>query len=470
MKRFDIRLSILVVIAILFSIFSVRHFVLGGDIAASVDALCPFGGIESLYTYITSGMFVPRILISSLILSVGVMLTVFLFRRGFCGWICPFGTVQELLGKLSKKKITLPKNVDRYARYLKYVVLILILVFTAILGELVFRGFDPFLTFFHFGKGVLWDPEPGHLVPFIITVVVLLLAVFIERFWCRYLCPLGAFMAIFTRLGITKIHRNRRSCNNCKLCDKVCPVDIEVAKIKTLEDEECLNCNKCVDVCPKDSLVIKTGKKIKSLHYGLAVIAVFIAVIVAAQVSGMWQSVPVMPAQELDPADIKGYMTLEEVSVLTGISVHHFVSGLGLPVNIDSKTTIKQMHTEAGVGADHFREYVENYDPEGSSITAEMSVAEIAATAGICIGHFAGDLNLPAGTDITAPISQVKDAAGNPLDVEEIRGYIEGFTHDDDEPAEQVLCPWNRVKCDETRPLCGLYVDKDDDNLCDYGR
>jgi len=445
---------------------------ISATLISAVDALCPFGGIESLYTYITTGMFVPRILISSLILSVGVMLTVFIFRRGFCGWICPFGTVQELLSKITKKK-KLPKNIDRYARYLKYLVLILILVFTAIMGELVFRGFDPFLTFFHFGKGVLWNPEPGHLVPFIITVVVLLLAVFIERFWCRYLCPLGAFMAIFTKLGITKIQRNRRTCNNCKLCDKVCPVDIEVAKIKTLDDEECLNCNKCVDVCPKDSLLIKTaGKKIKSLHYGLAVIVLFIVVIVAAQVSGMWQSVPLLKPidQTLNPADIKGYMTLQEVSILSGISTHHLISGLGLPADIDPTTTIKQMHGELGVGAEKFREYVKNYDPEGSSVTAEMSVAEIASSAGICVGHFATDLNLPAGTDITAPIFQVKDAAGNPLDVEEIKGYIAGFTHDDEPESEQVLCPWNRVECDETRPLCGLYVDQDDDGKCDLGR
>jgi len=174
MRKGILRYSILIFFLVLYSVFSVRHFILGGGVAASVDALCPFGGFETLYTFIATGGFVPRILMSSLVLAVGVLLTAIVLRRGFCGYICPFGTVQELLGKLSRRKMAVPKAIDRNARYIKYGMLAAILIGTALTGTLVFREYDPFITFFHFGKGLLWGEEEAvSLVPIGITIAVL---------------------------------------------------------------------------------------------------------------------------------------------------------------------------------------------------------------------------------------------------------------------------------------------------------
>ena len=99
LKREYIKFRYLVIIffIVLFSLFSLRHFIIGGKFAASVDALCPFGGFETLFTFIATGGFVPRILMSSLILGIGLILTVIILKKGFCGYICPFGAVQELV-------------------------------------------------------------------------------------------------------------------------------------------------------------------------------------------------------------------------------------------------------------------------------------------------------------------------------------------------------------------------------------
>ena len=209
-KERIIRYSVLAFFVVLFTVFAWRHFLLGGGVAASVDALCPFGGFETLYTYIATGGFVPRVFISSLILAVGVLVTVIIFRKGFCGYICPFGALQELFGMVWKRKQELPRKVDSYVRYLKYAILAIILIGTAVTGVLVFRDYDPFLTFFHFGRGIFWGEEEGSLAAFIITIAVLAASIFVSRIWCRYLCPLAGTMNLFGWLGFTRIQAGQQ--------------------------------------------------------------------------------------------------------------------------------------------------------------------------------------------------------------------------------------------------------------------
>jgi polyferredoxin len=106
--RQKLRYIILLVFLVGFSIFSIRHFTAGALNAPSVDAMCPFGGFESAVTLVKTGDMVPRVMASSFILAGGVILVSLVFARGFCGWICPFGTVQELLGMIYKNKPGLP--------------------------------------------------------------------------------------------------------------------------------------------------------------------------------------------------------------------------------------------------------------------------------------------------------------------------------------------------------------------------
>jgi len=390
-----IRYVIMAVFLLAFSWFSINHFISG---SATVDALCPFGGFETLYTYLTAGKLVPRVMQSSLVLAAGILLTVFIFRRGFCGYLCPFGTLQELIGRLKKKL-----NLDQQARNLKYAVLAIILVGTVITGTLVFRNYDPFLTFFHFGKGVLWDYEPGHLQVFIITLAVLAASVFIVRFWCRYFCPLGAITALLSRFSFTKLQRDHK-CIDCKLCDKACPVDIKVSKEKAIKTPECLNCNRCVDVCPKDALPLTLfGKRVSTNTYGLSIVAFLVAFVVIAQASGHWESVPLLDeilTSELQPEDIKGWMTFEHISNATGIPAEQIIADVGLPPNVPPYT----------------------------------------------------------------PFNQVGSLIGSEFHTKIVRSYVQNLGAPED---KKIQCPWGIE--DDPRPgLCGLYVDNDQDNVCDY--
>ena len=136
------------------------HQVKGGGPrgAPSVEAYCPFGGLESLYQFLTTGGFVRRIEPSAMIMLAALVLLTLIFSRGFCGWICPFGSLQEWLGLLGKKIFRRKFNPtgawDRGLRYLKYVLLAVIVGLTWHLGTLVFRDYDPFLAFFHLGQGI----------------------------------------------------------------------------------------------------------------------------------------------------------------------------------------------------------------------------------------------------------------------------------------------------------------------------
>lgn len=259
-----------IILSIFFAIIvfiSLKHFIIGTS-SATIDAVCPFGGLESVYTWIITGKFVPRIMISSVILLFALVITTIIFRKGFCGFVCPFGFVQEMMGiigiKLGIEKKEFPKKIDINLRYLKYVILIIILIGTAYTGTLIFREYDPYVSFFHFGKGIIWDFDitefSSHIISFLILIFVLIGSLFIERIWCRYLCPLGGALSFFSFFSPAKIKRNK-TCNGCKVCDKVCPTKVDISNADSVKSYECISCMQCIRFCPNNSLEIVFGDK-----------------------------------------------------------------------------------------------------------------------------------------------------------------------------------------------------------------
>jgi NapH/MauN family ferredoxin-type protein len=409
-KKNLFRYGILLIFLLAFSIFSLRHMIFGGGVAPSVDAICPFGGFETLYTFFTTGNYVPRILISGLILAGGIVATVIFFKRGFCGWICPFGTIQELLGKITKKKINIPEKVDKYAKYTKYLVLIAILVATAVTATLVFRNYDPFITFFHFGQGVFWgniDTTATAYIAFSILIAILLLSIFIERAWCRYFCPLGATISIFSWVGLSKINRDKKTCIDCKLCDKVCPSRVNVSTAQTVKDVECIDCMQCVDVCPKKSLSINIfGKKISKPFFVIALLGLFFGIISLSMATGVWQSVPSIDLKDtngqVNADNIKGWMTLGNVS-----------ESVGIPIQVLCK-----------------------------------------------------DFNLPMTIDPNIPLKEIASKYNITFDTEMLRGYINSFDYSALQSQKTIECPWG-IHDDAYPGQCGIYVDKNNDGICD---
>ena len=227
-----------------------------------VDALCPFGGIETLWSLIASATFVKRIAASSVILLVGIVLTALVFRRAFCGYVCPLGAVQEFAGKIGLlltrgKRLTMPAWLDRPARYLKYLVLGVFTVWTWAAAELVIRPYDPWVAWMH-----LTSPEviAEFSIGLAILGVSLVGSVVYERFFCKYACPTGAFLGLLSKLSVFKVRRNADTCTSCSACDKACPVNVKVSTVDTVDDPECINCNECVNVCPvKDTLTVSAA-------------------------------------------------------------------------------------------------------------------------------------------------------------------------------------------------------------------
>ena len=258
-----IRLAILIAILVFTTTLGILHQVLRTAKPAGVDAFCPFGGLESLITLVVTGTMVQRIALSSFVLLIAVVISALVFRRTFCGNICTLGTLQELMGRLGKKifkkHFTMPAPVDKIARYLKYLLLVVIMVFSFIAGSLIIRPYDPWAAYQHL---FAVDLFAEFLIGFIMLIVILLASLLYDRFFCKYLCPMGAATGLLGKIGWFRVKRNTETCIDCGACDKVCPVNIKVSAVKQVTTAECINCNECVNSCPvRDTLEVKGGKK-----------------------------------------------------------------------------------------------------------------------------------------------------------------------------------------------------------------
>lgn len=340
-----------------------------------VDALCPFGGIETLWSLMFGATLVQRAAVSSVILLVGVLLTALLFRRAFCGHVCPLGAIQEFFGMLGRRlfgkhRPAVPVALDRVARYLKYVVLAGFTIWTWQAASLVMRPYDPWVAYMHLTSTELWAEFS---IGAIVLGISLAGSLVYERFFCKYACPMGALLAITSPLSVFKVRRNESVCTSCGSCDAVCPVNVKVSTARTVSDPECINCNECVNVCPsKGALEISAPSKSKSARTlrpgavltGVAII--FALVIGSTTVAGAFGWSPqkaietVKPGQTFNVEDIKGSMTFAEVSKATGIPASAFIEHFKI-TEADMDKPMKDLAEEHGFDVHTgVREWVES--------------------------------------------------------------------------------------------------------------
>lgn len=229
-----------------------RHQVEGGGKAASVDALCPFGAVETLITWLTTGSLISKTHPSNLVLGLAVLVATVLVGNVFCGWLCPFGAVQDAISwvrdKLRIKPLAVPPAVDQALRYGRFAVLAVVLYFSVTTARLWFADYDPYVQLF--GLHWLFGWNDGLWVGLGIVAAVLAGSVLVDRLWCRYLCPLGAVFAVVGRLSFLRIRRTESTCTDCTLCDRPCPVGITVSKADPLVSADCIGCLDCVATCP----------------------------------------------------------------------------------------------------------------------------------------------------------------------------------------------------------------------------
>ncbi|GKX60769.1 4Fe-4S binding protein [Leminorella grimontii] len=238
--------------------FWVRYFETGGASIyvprpGGIEGWLPIAGLMNLkFAWETHQL--PPVHAAAMLLLVAFILISLLLKKSFCSWLCPIGTLSELVGALGKRlfgrNFTLPKWLDIPLRGLKY---LLLGFFLYIALPMPAQGIYMFLMSPY---GLIADVK---MLDFFRNVGAITLAcvfaftfasLFIRNFWCRYLCPYGALLGIFSLFSPFKIRRNATSCIDCGKCAKACPSNIPVDRLIQVRTVECTACMTCVESCP----------------------------------------------------------------------------------------------------------------------------------------------------------------------------------------------------------------------------
>ena len=264
-----------------------------------VDGFLPISSFMSFYLFLTTGI-IHQAHPAGFFIFVSIVLMSLTFGKSFCSWFCPIGFISELVGdfgeKFFKRRLKLPKLLDYPFRSLKYLFLgFLLYSVVFLMSELALVSFldSPYnqvsdVKMYYFFANI-------SQTALIVIGVLFVLSIVIRNFWCRFLCPYGALLGIFSLLSPNKIQRNSKSCIDCGLCNKACPSFIKVDKVKTVISDECSTCLNCVDACPvKDTLELKTllpkKKRISKKVVAIVVVSIFMLVTGFGMLTGNWQN------------------------------------------------------------------------------------------------------------------------------------------------------------------------------------
>lgn len=326
------------------------HQLLGGGKEPSIHALCPYGGLESLYSLIFGGKYIDKIFSGTLIILIITLIMALIFRRSFCGLICPFGALQEFFGvigkKVFRKRFIMPEIMDKPLRYLKYLVLIITVYLAWKTAGLWVNPYDPWAAYGHISAGMESLIEE-YSIGLVVLIATLIGSLLYDRFFCKYLCPMGAFYGIISKLSPSKITRNENTCVNCGICNKNCPVNIKVSEQKEIKSAECINCQSCILSCPKNNtLEFKVSNKtIKPIFVLGLVFVLFFGGIGITNLMGIYAITPpaITADTKITTEEIKGYMTLEELSIGLSMDINEVYKKLDLPTSIPKDTKLKDI-------------------------------------------------------------------------------------------------------------------------------
>ena len=227
----------------------------------AASGACPIGSFQSV---VGSSKFSFSYYITGFLILLGVLL-----GRFICGFLCPFGWLQELLHKIPTKKLSTKKL--KPLTYLKYVILaVMVVLLPAIIVSDVGIG-DPFFCKYLCPQGVLEGAIPlsavnagiraalGSLFTWKLTVLltVVVLSVLFFRPFCKWICPLGAFYALLNKVSLFQMKVDKNKCVSCGKCARVCKMDVDVTK--TPNHTECIRCGMCISTCPTDAVQFRYG-------------------------------------------------------------------------------------------------------------------------------------------------------------------------------------------------------------------
>lgn len=273
---------------------------------AGVEGYLPIAGMMNLKYWLLSGH-VPTVHPAAMFLLLAFLATAFLFRKTFCSWMCPIGTISEYLWRLGhrlfRRNFRLPRWLDIPLRGLKYLLLAFFVWAVAGMSAAEIAGFmrSPYgliadvkmLNFFRFLG------ETGLIVIGLLAVA----SVLVQNFWCRYLCPYGALLGLAALPGPLRIRRNARACIDCAKCARACPSALPVDKLVSIKSAECTGCLECVAVCPaQDALALAAptslwrgrprprAGSVPAWAMALGIATLFLGITGYARLSGHWQT------------------------------------------------------------------------------------------------------------------------------------------------------------------------------------
>jgi len=271
---------------------------------AGVEGFLPLSGLIGLKYWFLTGI-VNDIHPASMFLLLAFIMMSLVFKKSFCGFVCPVGLISEWLWKLSRKVFgrkaaspwgwRVPKLIDYPLRSLKYILLLFFVnAILVVMTEPVLKAFieSPYNKVADV-KMLLFFAD---ISQFALGVIILLavFSLFISNFWCRYLCPYGALVGLVSFLSPVKIRRNIPTCTDCGACAKVCPSAIKVDKEKLVRSDECIGCLECVAVCPvENTLYPEIGiikKKISPRAFAVGALLIFFAFYFGARIAGKWDN------------------------------------------------------------------------------------------------------------------------------------------------------------------------------------
>lgn len=346
---------LVIVLIVLFSL----HLI--DSINSNSEAYCPFGGIQAITTYSVNNVLACDMTTVQIMMGIIIVLSVVVIGKIFCSYICPLGFINELLIKLRNycgiKAINIVEGSvnDIILRSFKYILLFTIFYISTSSEELFCKKFDPY-----YALATGFNGELNIWLSLAAVCVLIFGCFFVNMFWCRYICPLGAINNIFrfflTAIAIfiiylalsfiglkiswiilllilclagylnevfcrqskvfpiLKIRRDENRCpDGCSECSKRCPYNIPIHKTKVIEHVDCTLCGDCVNICDNKALGISRKKWVKWLVPVLIPILFFIGIVI----SNKWE-VPMVNLEwgggdslKLESTEVKGLRSVK---------------------------------------------------------------------------------------------------------------------------------------------------------------
>jgi polyferredoxin len=290
----------------------VRHFETGPGTKvaarpAGVEGWLPIAGLMNFKYWLATGH-VPTIHPAAMFLLISFLAISFLFRKAFCSWLCPVGTLSEYLWRAGRKLLhrnfAVPRCFDSPLRGLKYLLLGFFLWAVSSMSA------DAIAVFMRSPYGLIADVkmlnffrqigETGVIVLGILVVA----SVFVQNFWCRYLCPYGALLGLTSLISPLRIRRNPAACIDCAKCAKACPSSLPVDKLIAVKSAECTGCMECVAVCPARGALemsmwvgahhpadqARQAPALPAWAIAVGIAALFLGIVGYAKTAGVWQT------------------------------------------------------------------------------------------------------------------------------------------------------------------------------------